>query len=191
MAPISRKRGQSAPREVQSGALAELLGVTQRQISNLAREGMPHRGERYPVAECVQWYIRRRSPDGRPTDERAARARKLHAEAEAAELDLAERRGDLIPRSVHERRCEQFAQRLVAAVTGELPSLLRLEFPEADPIAVQAQAERIGDGLIAACRGTADDIDEPPAELGTDNGALDERAAEEDAAWAEYGGVPG
>lgn len=190
MATISRQQGQEAPSEVQSGVLAALLGVSQRQVANLAREGMPHNGELYPVAECIQWYIRRRSAEGKPADERTARARKINAEAEVAELDLFERRGELIPREVHRTRSEQFAQRLFAAITGELPSMIRTEFPEYDAITLQEKTERIGDGLIAACRVTADDIEEPPEAIESGDVDADRLAAEEDAAWAEYGGVP-
>ncbi|MEA3245553.1 MAG: hypothetical protein U9Q74_05300 [Gemmatimonadota bacterium] len=169
--------------------LAALLGVSQRQVANLAREGMPHHGELYPVAACVQWYIRRRSAEGKPADERTARARKINAEAEVAELNLLERRAELIPRAVHLARSEQFAQRLFAAITGELPALIRGEFSEYDAITLQEKTERIGDGLIAACRSTGDEIEGPAEEIDTGDPDADQVAAEEDAAWAEHGDV--
>jgi phage terminase Nu1 subunit (DNA packaging protein) len=153
-------RKQRAVEHVRSGVLAQLLGVSQRQVAQLAKQGMPHEGEMYDVAACVQWYVRRRSHAARPANELKARTRKLTADAEISELNLAERRGNLIPMSVHEQRVEALARRLFAALTGQTTPLVMQAFPELPPLEAERKAEAIADGLIAACRATVDEIDE-------------------------------
>lgn len=85
--------------------LAELVGLTARRIRQLAREGvLPKvaRG-RYPVAECIQAYIgywqqrAERSSNGGGPGWKEARARKTTVEVEIKELELAERRRELVP----------------------------------------------------------------------------------------------
>ncbi|MGH9531852.1 MAG: hypothetical protein ACRD2Q_05620 [Terriglobales bacterium] len=65
---------------------------------------------KYELGACMAWYVRylqrafeRRkllSDDGSSTDLRKQRARLLKASADVAEMDLAEKRGELIPVAV-------------------------------------------------------------------------------------------
>jgi hypothetical protein len=149
--------------------LASRLDVEPRTITNWIRQHhdfpsrVSGRSREFPWLRCLQWFLQRESARAAPpaaATEAASRARKMAAEAEIAELNLAERRGALIPLSVHEQRCEDLASRLFAAATGQLIPLIRAEFHDVDVLTLQAAAERISDGVIAACRSSADDIDE-------------------------------
>ncbi|HXE90479.1 MAG TPA: hypothetical protein VNK82_05885 [Terriglobales bacterium] len=88
--------------------IAKALNVTRRRVNQLVHEGMP-RAERgkYELGACMAWYIRymqsafeRRemfSDDGSSADVRRQRARMLKASADLAEMELAEKRGELVP----------------------------------------------------------------------------------------------
>jgi hypothetical protein len=80
--------------------LADLLGLKPRQIDNLVIEGMPRtkRGRAYVYGEqAVAWYYQRKeqASEQRP-DVLSSQARREAAKADLAELDLAEKRGQLV-----------------------------------------------------------------------------------------------
>lgn len=92
-------------------ALAERFGVDVRTITNWVQDGMPQRTKNgrpvYAWPECRDWWEKKIRADGRATREAGgdedrktqmaeARLRALLAEAEAAELDLSKRRGELV-----------------------------------------------------------------------------------------------
>lgn len=99
----SAKGVEARPGEMSQSALAQALGLTTRQVRNLEEQGMPHRtdGTRkwYPVPEALQWYYEQRL-GGREgmTPLQQAELRKKLADAEAAEITVAERRAQLISR---------------------------------------------------------------------------------------------
>ncbi len=149
--------------------LASRLDVESRTITNWVKQHpdfpsrVSGRARDFPWLRCLKWYLAREIKKSAPEmviTEALARARKLAAEAEIAELNLAERRGALVPMEVHESRSEQLASRLFAALTGQTVPLLRAEFPDLPAIDLERRAEHIADGLIAACRANADEIDE-------------------------------
>lgn len=91
--------------------IAERFGVDVRTITNYVQEGMPQRSKSgkhvYSWPDCRDWWERRIRDDmrekrqaggseDRKTMMAEARLRALRAEAETAELDLAERRGELV-----------------------------------------------------------------------------------------------
>ncbi len=88
--------------------VAKILNITRRRVQQLVAEGMPRaeRG-RYDLGACMAWYIRylqralerRELPteDGASGDIRRQRARLLRANADSAEMELAQKRGELIP----------------------------------------------------------------------------------------------
>jgi terminase small subunit / prophage DNA-packing protein len=92
MAPVTRSVSQQG--------LAGILGLSTRQIRNLEAEGMPHEADgnrkTYPIPEAVQWYVAREQERATPTDFDEAKARKMAAEAETAELELARMRARLV-----------------------------------------------------------------------------------------------
>lgn len=85
--------------------LAEVYGVTVRQVFNWEEAGLPSEAQgnrkRYPLREAVLWHEAREvaralaALDTGALD--AARLRKLEAEAESKELDVQVKRGSLIP----------------------------------------------------------------------------------------------
>lgn len=105
--------------------LAASLGLKPRQIDNLVVEGMPRRkvGRSWiygPDAEA--WYWRRKVEavgSAKKGQLDAARMRRELAQAELAELEVAQRRGDLVPLVDAKREVGRLAElvraRLVAA----------------------------------------------------------------------------
>lgn len=85
--------------------LADLLGLKPRQIDNLVVEGIPRRkaGRSYDYgADAVAWYFRRKLEaleSARPPSLDEARARKETAQAELAEYQLDEVRGQMIKKA--------------------------------------------------------------------------------------------
>lgn len=84
--------------------IARLLDLTERRVQQLSREGVIPRGERgrYDLVGSVRGYVRylrdqaARAQDG-VADFGAERARLIKAKADLAEMDAAQRRGDLLP----------------------------------------------------------------------------------------------
>lgn len=112
--------------EVEQTQLArEIFGVTSRTIRDWEKAGMPSHGtgrrRKYHVPECVAWRIeeeRRRvheelaprlqeREDTPKLDD--SRARREAAVAALRELELAERRGELIPLDDHEHTLSEIA----------------------------------------------------------------------------------
>ena len=77
--------------------VGELLGVTARQVHNLTEKGMPRRVQNgrpeYPWPDALKWYIAFKvsaeAAKADPIDLEKARARKMAADAELTELELA------------------------------------------------------------------------------------------------------
>ncbi|HEX6925662.1 MAG TPA: terminase small subunit [Longimicrobiaceae bacterium] len=122
--------------------LADLFGVSRETIRQWVLEGMPTRtvsGQtRYVARECVQWRRDRDREAGRPDSpvEAEERARKLRADADLAELRLAERRRQLVPAAEveHEwdRICSVLRSRILAVRGRWAPRVLGLgTMPEA------------------------------------------------------------
>lgn len=112
-----------------------MIPLTTRQIRNLEAKGLPHRADgnrkRYPLVECVQWwadYEKSKAMKAAKLSELdAMKTRKLEAEAEQKELDLAVRREELLEvDDVRKTWTEVFTRlraRIVAA-QGALPPLV-------------------------------------------------------------------
>lgn len=118
--------------EVNQTELARRLALTPRQIRNLHEHGLPHRRDGrsvlYPWPEVRDWYTkfkqeedRRRRGGGQELNLQHEKARKLAADAEKAEMELAKARGELI----HIEDVEGLVRRpleQVAAALGNAPS---------------------------------------------------------------------
>lgn len=152
-------------------AIAERLGITEREITNLVRDHADFpsrlRGRRrtFPPARCLKWYIDfkqqeavRRAKPTATLDLDVARAKKTMIDTDLAELELEAARGRLIPKEVHEQRVEELAGRLAGRLknlsryTGDVQSALT---------AVDAQVllERIGDDLLRSLVSVADELE--------------------------------
>ncbi len=99
------------PSKVGREALAAVLGVDARSITNFASEGMPKDDHGvYPLAGCVQWYVARERDRVKASRELndldQARQRRANAEARQAEISVAEKESRLIPIELHRERLQ-------------------------------------------------------------------------------------
>lgn len=147
--------------------LAERLDLTVRQVRNLGDHGLPRREDgRYPWPDAQKWYIRfkqqekvQRANVERPNDaERAARTRKLTAEAIARELEIAERQGQLIHIDHHEQVLQDVCDRLAAKCKGLGKYILDVQRATTDIEAGQL-LERIGRELLLSFQEEADELE--------------------------------
>lgn len=128
--------------------LAQAFGVTQTTISTWVGEGAPIRQDgTYSVVEVERWRTKRGRGDG--AAEIAAddwELRKLAAEAQRKELDLARARQELFSRDDVEKL---FAGRLAALVRGleGLPRIMALETHGMDRPEIEARARAVVDEL--------------------------------------------
>lgn len=91
--------------ELSQKDLAQVLGLTTRQIRNLEEQGMPARAEGnrklYPIPDAVRWYVQRQvdqaAEAAKPDAYEKARARDMEARAEQRELEVMEARGRVVP----------------------------------------------------------------------------------------------
>lgn len=87
------------PMLVRSTFLAEVLGVDSKQLTRLARRGMPKRGRnQWHLGEAVQWLIDDVSTETEVvTDERNARQELAEAQTERVRLEIDTMTGELYP----------------------------------------------------------------------------------------------
>lgn len=151
--------------------LADILGVTPRQVDNLVVDGLPRtkagREWRYGP-EAVAWYFRRKLEAveaQRPPSLDEARARKENALAEIAEYQLAETRGRMVDQATRLRELARILDRVRAVLLNvpgrDAPDLIGLRsYGEA-----RAALERVIDRVLQALTQAADEIE------GGDDGA--------------------
>lgn len=142
-------RRASAPGQ-SATALASTLGVTREAIRLWTLDGCPRRDNgTYLVAEVVTWLRKRdretASREHAP-DEAKERARKLRAEADLKELELQERRGQLVTHALFQERLDGIVGGFAAVAAGQLA---RFERPI---VAAQTvgDARRITEGIHRA-----------------------------------------
>lgn len=133
--------------------LAVRLAITPRQIRNLHDEGLPREDSgRYPWPEARDWYVEFKQHEhvrrlgfetGGSESFEKARARKTAAEADLKLLQLAERRGILVPVDVIQTTLARVAERIRQRILG-IPDRWALELvgleEEADARAVLERA---------------------------------------------------
>lgn len=163
------------PKTGSKAQLAQLLNKDIRSITNYQNEGMPvaRAGTRpvYHFQKCIAWFVERErelARKGKGLNELdQVRARKTHAEARKAELELEEMEGRLVPLEVHEQRvtrlCEQLAAR--CKTLGRYMGDVQRAMTE---IEASQLLERVQDELLRALMGTGDELDEGELESGDD-----------------------
>lgn len=161
-----------AEKYVGRAEIAEHLGLSEREITNLVKEHKDDfpsrvrgRSRTFPKGRCQKWYIEFKQKEAvarakpvKTLELDEARAKKTMIDTELAELELEAARGRLIPKEIHEQRVEELAGRLAGKVknlsryTGDVQSALT---------AVDAQVllERIGDDLLRALYGAAEELE--------------------------------
>jgi phage terminase Nu1 subunit (DNA packaging protein) len=110
-------------RTVNQKELAELLGLSARQIRNL--DGMPRDGDGYPVPEAVRWFVSYREAIAQtkvaPSSLEESEKRLADAQAAMAELKLATMQGRLMTVEDY-KRVRYDADQRVAARVKTLPT---------------------------------------------------------------------
>lgn len=148
----------STVEELTQVELSKRLGITPRAIRKLHDHGIPRLDNgRYPWPDVRHWYIRfkqdeaeRRRGGGEELDLRAEQARKTAAQADEAELRLAERRREL----VHIRDVEEMVREpleLVAAALKNAPSRYASDLAEAADIPIP-RAMRLLEDIVERIR---------------------------------------
>jgi len=126
--------------------LATILGLAPVTVNKLANEGMPRAAHgTYDVAACVQWYVatwRARVDEAKAGGgDTSERKRYDAARADRAEMELRERRGELMPMAAVRRLITDVAELLTSALDG-LPARLAAELAVLEePVAVQDRLE--------------------------------------------------
>ena len=135
---MSAKRKQAADRPDDWGivtseaAVADWFGVSVKLPGIWIREhGCPRIGEggvyRYDLREIARWYVRYKTGHAERQDVTEAKRRKAVADAEIAELRLAQMRGELVAQKEVEddiaRAANTLAEQLSGMVAGVVPML--------------------------------------------------------------------
>ena len=114
-------RGNASEREVSMTEAAEMLAMTQQGVGKWADQAPPElvklkRGRKFLIwPGFMVWYRQRlQTSREKPTDFEEARARKMAADAELAELELAKTRGEQIELSEVRKTWERAASRIRA-----------------------------------------------------------------------------
>jgi phage terminase Nu1 subunit (DNA packaging protein) len=158
-------------RHISRAELADRLGVSPQTMARLLKEGLPcegtGRGRRFPWPAAREWYDARREALLRaqleraegPADFATARARKMAAEAELAEFELATVRRETVLVADAARSVAAAFERVRARFTA-VPGTHALRFVElGSPAEAQAQLEVLVDEVLTALSG-ADDAGE-------------------------------
>lgn len=150
--------------------LAELLGLTTRQIRNLEGRGLPvsvtGNRKRYPIPDAIRWYVASKGREAAeaaevtPYDE--ALARKTLADARIAERKLAELDAALIPAALHRQVLSRVSEGVAARIRnlpGEwAPRFVGIPNPrQAVPL-----LQTLATSLLEALAGNAEDMVRDP-----------------------------
>lgn len=140
---------------VKAPVMAAIVGMTERRLQQLANEGMPREGrEGYPLAGCVQWIIEYWRKRATQTPLGDARRRKLEADAAAAEIDLAVKRGAVADVAaiarVHGEACARIRTRLLAIPSKTAPQIHRLKTVPQVEAAIRREIVEALEELVSA-----------------------------------------
>lgn len=162
---------------VKASVLAGLFDLSERRIRQLADAGVipkAARGE-YPLAQAIRGYVKFVGKDGRgPDDEastfRRSRARLMNARAALAEIEQAEREGDLVPAT----QVEEGWIKIAAIIRARL---LALPSKMAPRLAAMSSAALIEAALRDEVYSALTDIAETEVVVTSDDGGVDSAEA--------------
>lgn len=148
-------------------ALATAMGVARQTISTWKADGCPFQPDRksgaptYMVAEVVPWLLQRERDSVAPADKEAEQARKLKAEADRVELEVAKLRDELLPVSAFESAIAAEHDEMRAAWMSLPSSFARLVVDRTGCTMAVAQSvlAEIADRRMAELQGSGDDDD--------------------------------
>jgi phage terminase Nu1 subunit (DNA packaging protein) len=114
----------AAPALVSQKEIARLIKRSTQQVANLVTQGMPRLEKDgkwlYPVTECLLWFGRKQGADEarreKPKNRTDVLNRKLLAEVQLAEMDLAQREGQLVTLEYLETQVAGICQRVRAVL---------------------------------------------------------------------------
>lgn len=145
--------------------LAKLYDVDRRTVTNWLNEEPPcpstgtGRERRFDTAAVARWHAERAvrqaaasTPALGEIVEATERARKVRAEADLKELELAERRRQLIPADEYQRRLDDFIGGLAATAAGRLHSFERDIVRAVDAPAARKITQRMHAALMAGAQ---------------------------------------
>jgi len=134
--------------------VSKALNVSERRIQQLAKEGLPkeERGK-YELGKCMLWYIRylqvaleasgrRDSGESEFIGAREERARLLRAEAELKEMELAQKRGQLVAIADVEAEYTSLVLSIKARIMAIPPRLAPEIVGEDSRVMAQAKIEK-------------------------------------------------
>lgn len=131
--PTVSVSGELEPIEVNQKALARVLSRTTRQVRRLLEQGLPGsrvngNGRLYDLSLAVPWFLERQREKLQSSAKEEADVRTARARASMAELELEERRGELIPLDVHEEVLAEVLEELRSKLLN-LPGTLATQLP--------------------------------------------------------------
>jgi phage terminase Nu1 subunit (DNA packaging protein) len=132
--------------------LASLFGITRQRIHQLVKEGMPkeNRGS-YDLLKCIRWYVRfltaaiekKEIPVGDVyVGEREERIRNIRADADLKELDLAQKRSQLVAIQDAERVFADLRLTTTAHLMAIPPRLAPELVGETSRVMIQAKLDK-------------------------------------------------
>ena len=137
--------------------LAAIVNLTPQRLGQLTAEGMPRDGSGgYPLGASVRWLLEYWRQRAQQTPLNAARRRKIKADAQRSELDLAELQRTLAPIAVlaqaHGEACTRIRTRLRAIPAAAAPLVHRADTVGAVRAIIQAEIDRGLQDLADAAR---------------------------------------
>lgn len=163
-------------------AIAVELGRDRRTVAaacaNVEPCGSDRRGKLYRLADVVPLLV----TSGRPADVDEAKARKLAAEAELAEIELAKARGELVP-------IDAVAKAVTDEYAATRAKLLALPSKLAPLVAIEDREAACRDAIERGITEALDELSRDAAALvdGAEDGAGDGPRAGAEAAAAAHG----
>lgn len=136
--------------------LARVFRVTTRTVQRWNEQGLPRQGEgrtaKYPLELCIAW-VRKRDREealeaARPKDLAEARLRKAIADAELAEYEVAERRGE----TMTVEHFEDLVGSAMRRMDAQLRTLPRRVAPELVGLKTAKEFRATLDGAVAQVR---------------------------------------
>lgn len=128
--------------------IARLLDLTERRVQQLSREGVIPKAERgrYELVGAVRGYVRylrelALKADLGTADYGAERARLVKARADLAEMEAAQRRGELVPAEEVQEAWRDIVARLRARILV-IPDKIAPQLHETDTIAAAGEVVR-------------------------------------------------
>lgn len=149
-----------------TGEVAEIFGVTPGTVTNWKADGCPYRTRdgrpAYVLRQVIEWRVEQARLSSAPPDMKAEQLRKLKAEADRVELEVAEARGDLVPLADFDTALASEHEAMRAALTSLPSKFSRLVADRTGCTMALAQAvlSDVADRTMIELR------DEMPAEIG-------------------------